>query len=70
MSTAELCVAWRRSCLEVQKAEGEAAQHDVVVRRQAYLDELETRDRDGFARWPASGARAGEDPQRFLNAGE
>ncbi|MEU7785574.1 hypothetical protein [Amycolatopsis sp. NPDC049159] len=68
MSTAELCVAWRRSYLELQNAEGEAARHDVVVRRQEYLDELENRNRDGFARWLASGARAGGDPQRYLTA--
>jgi hypothetical protein len=45
------------------------ANSSMVVRRQAYLDELETRNRAGFARWPAGGARAGEDPQRFPTAG-
>ncbi|MFG1644121.1 hypothetical protein ACGFMK_27870 [Amycolatopsis sp. NPDC049252] len=69
MSTAELCAAWRRSYVELQKADEAAARHDVVARRQEYLDELEHRNRDGFARWLASGARAGGDPQRYLTAG-
>ncbi|WP_328457913.1 hypothetical protein [Amycolatopsis sp. NBC_00438] len=69
MSTAELCVAWQRSYVALQKADEAATWHEVVRRRQEYLDELEHRNRDGFARWLASGARAGGDPQRYLTAG-
>jgi hypothetical protein len=69
LSTAELCLAWRRSYVELQTADGEAARHGVVQRREEYLDELEARNRDGFARWLASGARASGDPQRYLAAG-
>lgn len=36
--------------------------------RKSYLDELERRSPDGFARWLASGARTGGDPGRYLRA--
>ncbi|WP_410627641.1 hypothetical protein [Amycolatopsis sp. cmx-8-4] len=69
LSTAELCLAWRRSYGELLRAPDEPARRRVVRSRQAYLDELERRDREGFARWLGSGARAGGDPQRYLAAG-
>lgn len=70
MSDDELCLAWRRSYFELQRADDEDARYGVVVRRQQYLDELERRNREGFVRWLASGARAGGDPLRYLAAGE
>ncbi|WP_326954375.1 hypothetical protein [Amycolatopsis sp. NBC_01286] len=69
LSTAELCLAWRRSYGELLRAPDEPARRRVVRSRRAYLDELERRDREGFARWLGSGARAGGDPQRYLAAG-
>ncbi|UOZ03003.1 hypothetical protein [Amycolatopsis sp. WQ 127309] len=69
LSTAELCLAWRRSYGELLRATDEPARRRVVRSRRAYLDEIERRDREGFARWLGSGARAGGDPQRYLAAG-
>jgi len=34
--------------------------------RELLIDEIERRDRDGFARWLDTGARAGSDPSRYL----
>ncbi|WP_328608746.1 hypothetical protein OG943_06365 [Amycolatopsis sp. NBC_00345] len=69
LATDELCVAWRRSYLELLRAVDEPTRQRVVVQRQEYLDELERRDSLGFARWLDSGARAGSDPRRFLTSG-
>ncbi len=69
LSTAELCLAWRRSYGELLRAPDEPARRRVVRSRRVYLDELERRDREGFARWLGSGARASGDPQRYLAAG-
>jgi hypothetical protein len=68
LSTGALCLAWRRSFVELQRAADESARQRVVRLRTEYLDELERRDRAGFARWLGSGARAGSDPQRYLTA--
>ena len=69
LSTSELCLAWRRSYLELLRATDDPTRQRVVWLRREYLDELERRDREGFARWLGSGARAGSDPQRYLAAG-
>ncbi|SEP07411.1 hypothetical protein [Amycolatopsis saalfeldensis] len=69
LATDELCVAWRRSYLELLRAVDEPSRQRVVRQRQEYLDELERRDSLGFARWLDSGARAGSDPRRFLTSG-
>jgi len=69
LSTSEVCLAWRRSYLELMRATDDPARQAVVRLRREYLDELERRDREGFARWLGSGARAGSDPQRYLAAG-
>jgi hypothetical protein len=68
LPTDELCLAWRRSYLQLQRATDEHTRQQVIRARQAYLDELERRDRTGFARWLHDGARAGSDPRRYLNA--
>lgn len=39
----------------------------IVRRRQELLDEMERRDRAGFARWLAAGPRPGSDPATFLH---
>jgi hypothetical protein len=65
----ELCLAWRRSYLQLQRAADEPTRQQLTRARQAYLDELERRDRPGFTRWLDSGARPGGDPSRYLTAG-
>lgn len=59
-STPTLCRAWRTSAALVRSVRGSSPRKLAkwVALRQAYLDELERRDRDGFARWLA------EEPER------
>lgn len=66
MSTAELCLSWRRSYWALQGESDGVARFAIVHMRQAMLDELERRDADGFGRWLGTGARAGSDPGRYL----
>jgi hypothetical protein len=66
MSNASLCAAWRTSYDDLQAASGAAQRARVVVLRQAYLDELEVRDRGGLTAWLESGARASSGPDHFL----
>jgi hypothetical protein len=66
MSNATLCAAWRASYDDLQRATGAAQRARVVARRQAYLDELEARDRSGLTAWLESGARASGGPDHFL----
>ncbi len=69
LPTDELCLVWRRSYFQLQRAADEHTRQRIIRARQECLDELERRDRAGFARWLASGARAGGDPRRFLSPG-
>jgi len=65
----ELCQAWRASFRTLEQllvASDTARQAQLISRRQQYLDELERRHPNGFARWLASGARPAGDPSRFL----
>ena len=64
----ELCLAWRRSYLQLQRAADEPTRQQLIRARQAYLDELERRDGPGFTRWLDSGARPGGNPRRYLTA--
>ncbi|MEU4251930.1 hypothetical protein AB0F15_31380 [Amycolatopsis sp. NPDC026612] len=66
LSTDELCTAWRRSYLQLRVTQDTPVRRHLVQRRQDYLDEIERRDRSGFRRWLASGARAGSDPGPYL----
>ncbi|EWM12100.1 hypothetical protein KUTG_02404 [Kutzneria sp. 744] len=69
LSTEELCLVWRCSYVQLQRAADEPARQRIIRARQECLDELERRDRAGFARWLASGARAGSNPRRYLSPG-
>ena len=68
-STEELCRAWRASYTALQHGCTSADLTALADRRRRYLDEIERRDPAGYARWMASGARAGSDPARFLTQG-
>jgi hypothetical protein len=69
LSTDDLCLVWRCSYVQLQRAADESARQQIVRARQEYLDELERRDHAGFARWLASGARASGNPRRYLSPG-
>jgi hypothetical protein len=63
----ELCLAWRRSFLGLERARTTIALQDVVRLRQAYLDELARRHPTGMQAWFDSGARAAGGPDRYLH---
>jgi hypothetical protein len=63
----ELCLAWRRSFLGLERAHTTVALQDVVRLRQAYLDELTRRHPSGVRAWFDSGARAAGGPDRYLH---
>lgn len=69
LPTDELCLVWRRSYCQLQRATDEPTRRRLIRARQACLDELERRDRPGFARWLDSGAHPGGDPSRYLSHG-
>jgi hypothetical protein len=61
-----LCLAWRRSYLQLQQATSASGRLRHVQHRQRLLDELERRDPAGLAAWLASGCRAAGNPLPFL----
>lgn len=63
---ARLCAAWSESYVALRRAETLAERLAIVNARQAYLDELEVRDADGFRSWLSSGARPVGNPAAFL----
>lgn len=69
LPTDELCLVWRRSYFQLQRAADERTRQQIIRARRECLDELERRDRPGFARRLASGARAGSDPRRYFSPG-
>jgi hypothetical protein len=66
LSTPELCRAWQRSYLALLDAPAGPVHTELVLIRAGLLDELERRDRGGFARWLEAGARADSDPSHYL----
>lgn len=62
----ELCLAWRRSFVQLQQATSASVRMLRVQQRQLILDELERRNPDGLAAWLASGCRAAGNPLPFL----
>jgi hypothetical protein len=61
-----LCEAWRRSYVCLEACSTTAARHEVVRRRQLYLDELIRRHPAEARRWLDAGARAAGNPLPFL----
>ncbi|WP_410790170.1 hypothetical protein [Kribbella sp. C-35] len=66
LSDEELCLAWRRSFNQLQRAMGPDRRQAMADVRRAYLDELERRHPDSFADWLASNPRAAGNPARFF----
>jgi hypothetical protein len=66
MTDLELCMAWRRSYVELERADSAEARAAIANFRQQVLDELERRNPIGFEDWLASGARAPSDPARYV----
>ncbi len=62
-----LCLAWRRSFVQLEAARSAAERLAVVEQRQKYLDELHRRSPDGLAAWLASGARASGNPLPYVD---
>ncbi len=66
LTDSDLCEAWRSSYVALQRARTNASRFRAVEMRVLYLDDLERRLGDDFARWMESLPRAAEDPRRFL----
>ncbi|WP_344190974.1 hypothetical protein [Kribbella karoonensis] len=62
----ELCLAWRRSFTQLERAIRPDHRQAMVDVRRAYLDELERRHPESFASWLASNPRAAGNPARFF----
>ena len=61
-----LCLAWRRSFLQLEAARSAVDRLSIVELRQKYLDELHRRSPEGLAAWFASGARASGNPLPYV----
>lgn len=61
-----LCLAWRRSFVQLEAAQSAEDRMAVVQQRQQCLDELQRRWPRGIAAWLSSGARASGNPLPFL----
>jgi hypothetical protein len=66
LDDAALCLAWRRSYVQLQQTTSASARIRHVQQRQLLLDELERRDPAGLAAWLASGCRAAGNPLPYL----
>ncbi|NIK58212.1 hypothetical protein [Kribbella shirazensis] len=66
MTDRELCLAWRRSYVELEHADSAETKASIARFRGQVLDELERRNPTGFEDWLASGARAPSDPARYV----
>jgi len=65
LTTPQLCEAWSISFEALHR--GSRADEGVIVGlRQRYLDELERRNPDGFARWLDTSARPAGNPAGFI----
>ncbi|TCC26870.1 hypothetical protein [Kribbella speibonae] len=66
MTDRQLCLAWRRSYVELGHSDSAETRASIAGFRGRVLDELERRNPVGFDDWLASGARAPSDPARYL----
>jgi hypothetical protein len=62
----ELCRAWRQSYVRLRGAASTATRLAIVRRRQEYLDELQLRHGEAFARWLATTTCASSDPLPYI----
>jgi hypothetical protein len=68
MGLEELCWAWRRSFVQLQRCRTVRETTQVVDERRRLLDELERRNPQGLSTWLNSGARAAGNPARYVVA--
>ena len=69
LSDIELCGAWRRSSLRLQRARTANERLQLTGLRERYLDELEHRDPRGFRDWLATSPGASSNPFGYLRRG-
>jgi hypothetical protein len=62
----ELCRAWRQSYVRLRGPASTATRLAIVRRRQEYLDELQLRHGEAFARWLATTTCASSDPLPYI----
>jgi hypothetical protein len=61
-----LCRAWRQSYVRLRGPASTATRLAIVRRRQEYLDELQLRHGEAFARWLATTTCASSDPLPYI----
>ena len=69
MTTRALGDEWLRTTAALGSRLTSSARAALVVRRESVLDELESRDPAGFARWLAAGPAGGTDPADYVRGG-
>jgi hypothetical protein len=69
LSTAALGAEWLRTTAALAGPLDPTARQSLVGRREEALDELESRDPVGFARWLAAGSTRGSDPADYVRGG-
>ena len=69
MTTRALGDEWLRTTAALGSRLTSSARAALVVRRESVLDELESRDPAGFARWLAAGPAGGSDPADYVRGG-
>ena len=65
----ELCRGWVGSFVAIKLSRSCDERLELVNLRQAYLDELESRNAFGFRAWLRAGARPHDNPARYLDPG-
>ncbi|WP_427885466.1 hypothetical protein ACQHIV_24510 [Kribbella sp. GL6] len=66
LTVEELCLAWRRSFIELSSCRTDTQRLAVVNSREAVLAELELRDPHAFMEWLDSGPRAAGNPMPYF----
>jgi hypothetical protein len=69
LTTSELGQEWLRTSAVLAGPLDAAVRASLVARREEALDELERRDRAGFARWLAAGPTLSSDPAGYVHGG-
>ena len=68
LSDDDLCLAWRRSYLQLAQAVLDSTRSTVVELRASILDEMDRRDPRGMGLWLASNPRAAGNPSPYLGS--
>lgn len=68
LSNDDLCLAWRRSYVQLAQAALASSRARIVACRASILDEIDKRDPEGLGTWLASNPRAAGNPAPYLGS--